>query len=353
MQKYLIFILLIFVVVWRFVATRPDYNDGQKLRITTKVTTEPIRYSNSQYLHVVGLRFYLDPFPEVNYGDEVVVEGVVKGNKLEDAKLIKVTPTRGLLYKIRAKLVKFYKSSLPEPHSSLVAGVVIGSKQSIPKPFWEVLKKTGTAHVVVASGMNVTLVAGFLMNVLILFIPRRRAVVIALMGVWTYALLAGFDAPIIRAAIMGSIGFTAIALGRLNYAWRGLFISALVMLLINPSWLTDLGFVLSFVATASLMLFEKRIRVRIKRVPKVFKEGLSTSLAAQVGVAPILFVTFGQFSLLSPIVNALVLWTIAPITIIGMIAGMLGLVFSYIGTGVLYLVYPLTSWFIGIVRLFS
>lgn len=353
MQKYLVFLLLILVISWRYFATKPDYNNGQKIRITSKITTEPIRYSYSQYLRVAGLSFYLDPFPEVNYGDEIIVEGVVSDGKLEEVVLIDVIPTRGPLYKVRTNLVKFYKSSLPEPHSSLVAGVVIGSKQSIPKPFWEALKSTGTAHVVVASGMNVTLVAGFLMSVLILFIPRRRAVVLALVGIWVYALLAGFDAPIIRAAVMGSIGFTAIALGRLNYAWRGLFISAFIMLLVNPSWLTDLGFVLSFVATASLMLFEKRIRVRIKRVPGIFREGLSTSLAAQVGVAPILFVTFGQFSLLSPIINALVLWTIAPITIIGMLAGVVGLVLSQLGTILLYLVYPLTSWFIGVVRIFS
>jgi hypothetical protein len=88
-------------------------------------------------------------------------------------------------------------------------------------------------------------------------------------------------------------------------------------------------------------------------VPGIFREGFSTSLAAQIGVAPILFVTFGQFNLLSPIINALVLWTIPPITIIGGIGGIIGLMIPFFGKLILLLSYPLTSWFIWIVELFS
>ena len=244
----------------------------------------------------------------------------------------------------------FYQRSLPSTHSALVAGVTIGSKASIPTEFWEKLKMSGTVHVVVASGMNVTLVAGFLMGILIFFIPRRRAIPLALIGIWSYAILSGFDAPIIRAAVMGSIAFTAQEIGRLYLAWRALVLSALAMLFIKPEWIIDLGFILSFVATASLMLFEARIRKFLRRVPSIIRQDLSTTLAAQIGVAPILFASFGQFNILSPLVNALILWTIPPITIIGMIGGMLGLIFEPAGRLVLLLSYPMTSWFIFVVK---
>ena len=201
--------------------------------------------------------------------------------------------------------------------------------------------------------MNVTLVGSFLMSALVVFLPRRKAIFLALIGIWLYAVMSGFDAPIIRAAIMGSIAFVACALGRLNYAWRGLIISAFFMLLIKPSWISDLGFALSFVATASLMLFERKIRGWLRIIPSPFKEGLSTSLAAQIGVAPILFVTFGQFNILSPIINAAVLWTIAPITIIGMISGILSIISMQLGKLVLLISYPMTLWFVEIIRLFG
>jgi len=101
------------------------------------------------------------------------------------------------------------------------------------------------------------------------------------------------------------------------------------------------------------MLFERKIAHLVRFVPGIFREGFSTSLAAQIGVAPILFVTFGQFNLLSPIINALVLWTIPPITIIGGIGGIIGLMMPFFGKLILLLSYPLTSWFIWIVELFS
>ncbi|MEJ2347819.1 MAG: ComEC/Rec2 family competence protein [Patescibacteria group bacterium] len=352
-MRLLFWFFIITLIIYRFVVTRPNFSDGDKVRITTRVSSEPIKYETSQGLTVAGLKTYLPKFPEINYGDNVVVEGVVDDGKLEDPKLIDLKNNTGALYKIRNKIIEIYRKSLPEPHSSLIAGVTLGSKATLPQVFWEALKKTGTAHVVVASGMNITLVASFLIGALVLLFSRRKAVILALIGVWIYSFLSGFDAPIIRAAIMGSIAFIAQGLGRLYVATRALFLSAALMLIIKPDWLTDLGFILSFVSTTSLMLFERKITNLIRFVPGIFREGLSTSLAAQIGVAPILFVTFGQFNPLSPIINALVLWVVAPMTIIGGIAGIIGLMSFTLGKIILLLCFPLTTWFIWIIKAFG
>ena len=125
------------------------------------------------------------------------------------------------------------------------------------------------------------------------------------------------------------------------------------MLLINPFWIKDLGFILSFVATASLILFEFRIRKMINFLPNIVKESLSTTLAAQIGVGPILFVTFGQFNLLSPFINALILWTIPYLMIFGAVGGIVGLFIPFIGRLILYLNYPLSWFFIKIIEMFS
>jgi competence protein ComEC len=352
-QSLIIYLLIVFAIFLRYLSTRPVYKNGDTIRISSKVTSEPVRYSDSQYLSVQGLRFYLSLYPEVSYGDKVVVEGIVEDRKLKSPNLVSISESSDILSKLRQKLIAFYRYALPEPHSSLIAGVTIGSKSAIPEKFWNSLKYTGTAHVVVASGMNVTLVAGFLVATIVLVVARKKAIILALMGIWLYALLSGFDAPIIRAAIMGSIAFSAQALGRVNFAWHGLLLSAIIMLLVNPLWLTDYGFILSFTATTSLMLFQKRVERYLSKVPIMFKEGLSTSLAVQIGVAPILYAAFGQFNVLSPFINGLVLWTIAPITVIGMIAGIISLVSVQLGTIVLYASYPLTYWFVRVIELFS
>jgi len=352
-MRYLFWFLLVLLIFIRIITTQPNFSDGDKIRITTKVASEPIKYDTSQRLVFYGLKTYLPNYPEINYGDKVIVEGVVEDGKLVSPILVSLEQSVGKLYKTRLNIIKIYQKSLPEPHASLLAGLTLGSKAGLPTSFWNALKKSGTAHVVVASGMNVTLVASFLMGVLIVLMPRRSAIPLALIGVWLYSLLSGFDAPIVRAAIMGSIVFTAQALGRLQVASRALFFSAAIMLIARPDWTSDLGFILSFVATGSLMLFERKIASLIRFVPGIFREGLSTSLAAQIGVAPILYLTFGQFSLLSPIVNALVLWTVAPMTIIGGIGGILGLFSDIIGKYVIFLAYPLTSWFVWVVGIFG
>lgn len=352
-MRYFIWVFLVVLVIIRFVTTSPIYSDGDRVRITSRVTSEPIRYEVSQAITFEELKIYLPLFPEIHYGDKVVVEGEISGGSLKDPVLVKAKEATGILYILRRKLVQIYQFSLPEPHAALVSGITLGSKAGLPSGFWEALKKTGTAHVVVASGMNVTITASFLMGLLILFLPRRKAIPVALSGIWTYSLISGFEAPIVRAAIMGSLAFGAQAMGRLNIAWRTLFLSAFAMLLVNPGWLNDLGFILSFVATASLLLFERKINKKVSFIPGIFREGLSTSLAAQIGVAPILFVTFGQYSFLSPLVNAAVLWTVAPIMVIGAIGGFLGLLLPALGKLTLLLSFPLTSWFIWIVEFFG
>ena len=356
MRKYLLWFLLIIILVIRviyFYKNQPSYPDGTRIRITSRISSEPIRYSSSQFLKLQGFKIYLPSYPEVYYGDQVVVDGTVKDGELKDPKLVGVKESKIFLYSIREQLIDFYQKNLPQPHSSLIAGVTIGSKASIPKDFWEALKKTGTAHVVVASGMNVTLVSQFLISFLALLFPRRRAIPMALMGVWSYAILSGFDAPIIRASIMGSLVFVAQEIGRLNFSLRALFMTAFAMLFVKPDWLTDIGFMLSFAATLSLILFEPKVDRFFKKIPAIIRKDFSTSLAAQVGVVPILYFGFGQFNVLSPVINAMVLWTIVPITIIGMVGGILGLIFEPVGRAVLLLVYPLTSWFVWILRIFN
>jgi competence protein ComEC len=352
-MRLILWIGLIGLVLVRLFTAFPKFTDGQKLRISQRVTTEPVQYSYYQSFNLSGLKIFLPKYPEVSYGDFVVVEGKVEKGGLSDAKLLEVKKGTGILVGLREKLVLFYKSSLPEPHSGLVAGLVLGAKSGLSQNFWQNLKKTSTAHVVVASGMNVTLVAGFLVAFVCLFLPRRKGVFLAIVGVWLYAFLSGFDAPIIRAAAMGSIAFLAQALGRLSAAWKSLLLSGLIMLIIWPSWTRDLGFILSFVATASILLFEARIKKTLDFLPKIVKEDLAVTLAAQIGVTPIIFATFGQFNLLSPLINVLVLWSVAPITIIAGVSGIIGLIIPPLGRLLIYFCYPLTFWFVKVVEAFT
>lgn len=353
MKDFTVFLLLVLLIVFRYFSTKPDYKDGQKVRITGKIATVPIKYSNAQRVEIAGLKMYLPLFPEIFYGDRIIVEGTVNGKDLKDPKLMQKIVGKNFLENFRQKIISFYQRTLPEPHASLVAGITLGAKSSLPTDFWESLKKTGTAHVVVASGMNVTFVAGFLITTFTLVFSRRRAIFFVLIGILFYCALASFEAPIVRAGIMGALVFLAQETGRVASSFRILVISALLMLIFRPDWIGDLGFILSFVATASLIVFQKRVGKLLKNLPSLIQEDLSTTLSAQIGVAPILFVTFGYFNILSPLVNVLILWTVPFIMIIGALAAVIGIFLPNVGGLVLYLVYPLTWWFSFVVRIFG
>jgi competence protein ComEC len=352
-KSFFFWIFLVILVVFRLIFSRQDFPDGKVLRISGRVLQEPVVYDNYQRISLENFKIYLPKFPEISYGDKVVIEGINQKGTIFNAKLVSLEKETIFLFSLRQKIIKVYRESLPEPHASLIAGITLGSKASLPASFWENLKKTGVAHAVVASGTNVVMVSSFLLSFFFLFLSRKKAIFFVLVSIFIYVVLSGFDAPIIRAGIMAGVTFWAQEEGKLVSAWRVLVLTALTMLLLKPVWISDLGFILSFVSTASLMLFEKGVREKLKFVPEVLKEGLSTSLAAQIGVGPILFVTFGQFNLLSPLINALVLWTIPYLMVLGALGGIIGLISPFLSQLVLYLSYPLTFWFVKVVDIFS
>lgn len=349
MPRHLFLLSLILLLIIRFsfyFYPQEELPEGAKVRITERIISEPLRFENYQYIRLKGYKINLPEYPEINYGDTVVIEGIVATDGIKNIKLIQVVPSQNFLMKFRQRLLSFYQRSLPLNHSGLVAGIVLGSRQNINPDFWESLKRTGTVHVVVASGMNVSIVAKFFITALVILLPRRKAIPLALLGIWSYSILSGFDAPIIRASIMGSITFVAQELGKIYYAARALIFSAIVMLFIKPAWIIDIGFILSFVATASILLLNDPISKFFKKIPGILRSDLSSSLSAQIGVAPILFASFGQFNIFSPLYNLAVLWTIPFITAIGMISGIVSPISVPIARILLFLVYPFTGWFI-------
>ncbi len=357
-MKYLFYLSVLCLILLRYKQTIPVYKDGDFVRISAKVYSEPIVYDRQQYVKLLGLSFYLPKYPEITYGDMIEVTGTVTNSKLQRQSRLLITNYKllekntGFLYKFRNSLISFYKASIPEPYASLVAGITIGSK-NMPQDFWDRLKSTGTAHIVVASGTNVTLTISLMIGLFTYWMKRRRAIIVTLLGIACYVILSGFDAPIIRAGIMGSVLLIGQEAGRVISSWRVLFYAAAIMLIIKPAWITDLGFILSFTATISLIVFEKKVAVRLKIIPAIFREGLSTSLAAQIGVAPILFATFGSFNILSPIINMLVLWTVPFIMVAGALAGLIGLVVPLIGRLILFVIYPLLWYFVNLIELFT
>jgi competence protein ComEC len=244
----------------------------------------------------------------------------------------------------------------PSPHSELLLGMTIGIDKlsDVPK-FKQMLRETGTIHVVVVSGYNVSLV--YEMVIKLLGSPyKTKNVVLGLGTTLFYALLSGFEPPVVRAWLMGSVVSVGKYYGRQFSTLRVLFFTGFLLLVINPSYLYSLSFQLSFLATLSLVLFESGISKKIEKLLRndsMITEDLSATLAAQILIWPFLAYKFGKVSLISPLVNALILWTVPLATLWGGAFLFLSAVSDPLAKILSYLVFLPLDYFAFLVRIFS
>jgi competence protein ComEC len=148
----------------------------------------------------------------------------------------------------------------------------------------------------------------------------------------------------------------AALLGKQYAAVYALCLTGLVMVLIDPSQLTAVGFQLSYLATLGIILLQPvfgKSKEQKSIATVLFTDDVKTTLAAQIATAPILLANFGQINLLSIVANALVLWMIPIVSIIGGIAAILGLVFEPLAHISLYLAIPFLWFFITVITLSS
>lgn len=207
-------------------------------------------------------------------------------------------------------------SSFITPYAQLLEGFLFGMKVRFPPELYEAMKKTGTLHMVVASGYNVTVVAGFCM-LLAGLVPRKAAIIITGVVLFWYASFSHFDAPVVRASIMGGLTFFAQLTGRLKHALWSLFLTAFLMLFIQPLLLQDIGFQLSFAATLGILLFSPLLTDLFHFVFPIIREDLAVTVSAQLATAPLLLYHFGSFSPLSLFANLAIFWVIPAVMLLG------------------------------------
>ncbi|MDA0208127.1 MAG: ComEC/Rec2 family competence protein [bacterium] len=231
----------------------------------------------------------------------------------------------GQLDRFRAGVQTHIDRSYGEPHATLLYGLLFGEADFSES--WENrFQETGTTHIVAASGYNVAIIVIILSGMLFfLGFKRQQIFAVIMVGIGVYAVLAGGDAPIIRAAVMGAIVLIARTIGRRSAPLILLLCAATIMLLINPLLLRDdIGFQLSFASTIGLVYFGDKFSRWLAFLPEAFsiRDSAASTFAATAATLPIIVFSFDRFSLISPLVNLLVL-PLIPYTIL---FGVLGLV---------------------------
>jgi len=254
------------------------------------------------------------------------------------------------LFKIKTALIKRLAQVYPEPQNSLLLGILIGAKKSLPENITENFNITGTSHIIAVSGFNITIMISALAVFSRVFGRRfsfwfTGAVIIA------FVLITGASASVIRAAVMGFLLLLSFNIGRQYSVAPALFFAALVMVVINPKILFwDVGFQLSFAATLGIVYFMPQLNLATASWPGVFgaKTILLTTLSATVATLPLILYNFERLSLSSPIVNILVL----PVVPAAMLFGFLSLL-PFVGPGFAFVGNLLLLYILKITELFA
>ncbi len=278
-------------------------------------------------------------------------------------------------------LTSFINSYFHEPHASLLNGILLGRPLFVTNTFYNQLKDVGLIHIVVLSGMNITLLSAIIMNTIVVYVGRKIASLITIVIIIAFVVFVGAEAPIVRAAMMGILSLIGLLYGRRTIALYLLFLSAIIMVCFNREWISSISFQLSFAATLGIILFGSMEQKNIRDLPSgreypeggrdvkkqkhpppdgrsPFLRGISTylleelriSLAAQVFTLPIIFWYFRQISFIAPLANILVAWLIAPIMILGILMIVLGLISWQFGFVFSWLLYPPLSFIVWVVE---
>ena len=325
-----------------------DYGDRLQLQGMLKTPPENEEFSYRDYLARQGM------YSIMSYPDTQLLERD-QGNKFLAA-----------IYNLKSRLLEMVYQLFPEPEASLLAGILLGVESRIPEDLEEAFRDTGTAHIVVISGFNITIVAGLFAVLFGALLGKRLGALAAVLAIAVYTLLVGAEAAVVRAALMGGLSLFAAQVGRRQDGLNTLAFVAALMALINPMVLWDVGFQLSFTATLGLVLYAKPLTEAFTRFatrytsPQTARrlaipvEGfLFFTLAAQLTLLPVVAYHFRQVSLISLLANPAVLPAQPPVMVLGGLAVLLGVLYQPLGQWVAYLAWPFVAYTIRAVEFFA
>ena len=216
----------------------------------------------------------------------------------------------------------------PASQRSLVPALVDGDDTGMPADLTQDFRTTGLTHLTAVSGTNLTLVVGFLLVVARWTGVRGRWLgVFGVAGIVGFVLLARTEPSVLRAAAMGTVALLGLGRGGWHRGVRGLGVAVVGLLLLDPGLAMTAGFALSVLATAGILLVAPAWRDALAHwLPRWLAEAVAVPAAAQLACTPLVAAISGQVSLVAVVANLLAAPAVGPATVLGLLAGLVGLV---------------------------
>ena len=227
---------------------------------------------------------------------------------------------------------RFDRLDLRADSGDIAKAMALGVRNGVSRELRDSYAAGGASHLLAVSGLHVGIVA-VLINILLFCMPivRHGHIIknaVAITAIWSYAMVTGLSPSVLRSAMMFSGGQLALASSRRSASVNILLATATVMLLLNPGYLFDISFQMSFAAVAVIFMFFRPlyglVRTRFKLL-NILWGAFIIGMVSSLATAPLASYYFGRISLIGPFINPAVvltahitilfslLWVIAPL----------------------------------------
>ena len=196
------------------------------------------------------------------------------------------------------------------PHTAdLVKALILGDRSELAEEQNDAYARAGVAHLLAVSGLHVSIIAGLFDQALRkLRVPRLVVLCVVFCALLAYSVLVGMGASIVRAVLMYAIAGVGRQLGRPRDGVQCLSVAAVIQLLIQPLWLFDAGFILSYTAIAGIQLVGEPLFQRVKgrlrhKAVRSVVQNLLVSYGACLGTLPCVVAIYGWTSAYGLLLN--------------------------------------------------
>jgi len=235
---------------------------------------------------------------------------------------------------LREKFTWQIRRYLDGASAGVIEAMVLGRKENLPNHIYQAMVRTGTVHILVVSGLNVSIVVLMINLVLKIFhIRRQPRLILALLFSIIYCLVTGSSTPVARATVMSGVFLLSYLWQRQPDVYNSLGLAALIILGVDPDQLFDIGFQLSFASVLAIAFIYPNIKSFLRldncrnKALKFISENALVSLSAWLATAGFIAYYFKFFSPVTVLANIFIVPLASLITFCGFSLVAAGLVF--------------------------
>jgi competence protein ComEC len=256
-------------------------------------------------------------------------------------------------WQVRQKVVRSQQAFLGSTKGEILSSMVLGSKAvDLSYDLRDRFTKIGLAHVFAASGFQVSLLLGLVLRLTQKY-SQKSQLIIGSIVLLSYLCLTGIQPSIARATIMGMGVLIATINDRKIRPLGALLAAAILLLIINPLWIWDLGFQLSFLATLGLIVTVPYLTQKIDWLPPTIANSIAIPVASFLWTTPLLLYVFKTISLICIPINIIAALPITIISLGGTISAAFALILPFLGSAIALLFYYPIELFIWLVDRFA